>query len=37
MEPFIKDSVIMNKEINLLNIFESIQELLKTTTIKSNN
>jgi hypothetical protein len=29
MESFIKDSIILNKEVNLLNIFKSIQELQK--------
>jgi hypothetical protein len=29
MESFIKDNIIMNKEFNSLNIFESIQELQK--------
>jgi hypothetical protein len=36
MESFIKDNLIMNKEINLLNIFDSIQELQKMIPIKTN-
>jgi hypothetical protein len=36
MELFIKDSLIMKKEVNLLNIFESIPELQKMTIIKTN-
>jgi hypothetical protein len=29
MESFIKNNIIMDKEVNLLNIFEYIQELQK--------
>jgi hypothetical protein len=36
MESFIKDNIIMNKEFNSLNIFESIQELLKMLPHKYN-
>jgi hypothetical protein len=36
MESFIKDSIIMNKEVNLLNIFESIHELQRMILIKTN-
>jgi hypothetical protein len=36
MESFIKNNLIMKKEVNLLNIFESIQKLQKMTIIKTN-
>jgi hypothetical protein len=36
MESFIKDGIIMNKEINFLNIFESIQELQKMIPTRCN-
>jgi hypothetical protein len=36
IESFIKNSIIMNNNINLLNIFESIQELQRIMSVKSN-
>jgi superfamily II RNA helicase len=36
MESFFKESLIMKKVVNLLNIFESIQELQNMINTKSN-
>jgi hypothetical protein len=36
MESFIKESLIMKKEINSLNVFEAIQELKRMLIYKTN-